>query len=156
MGQVMTNATTALHQLHLLLVNTKDSSVRVGITIQADHETVAQRCHLEIIADTGHRTACRDDILEMIQEIEDFLGADRILVFLLDTGNLVSNTPMHVGRTLLIDITETVFHGVLVHPHTGGQLITTKVFQRSLKRFLIRVCLLIHRFDIIYCILNDC
>ena len=68
MRQVMPHTATAFHQLHLLLIDSEDSSITVGITVESDHEAVAQRRHLEVVADTGHRTTCRYDISEMIQE----------------------------------------------------------------------------------------
>ena len=41
-GQVMTHSTTTLHQLHLLLVDAKDCSVGVGISIKTYHKAIAQ------------------------------------------------------------------------------------------------------------------
>ena len=71
--KVVTHAAAPFHQLHLLFVHAEDAAVRVGGVLVADQEAVRQRRHLEIIADTGHRSALRNDIPEMVEQFERLL-----------------------------------------------------------------------------------
>ena len=96
LAHVMSYAAAPFHQLHLLLVDAHDGTVGIGIAVQSDDETVGQRGYLVMVADTCHRTACRDDIAEMVQKVEYLLCGQRILVFMLDAGNLVGDAPMHL------------------------------------------------------------
>ena len=147
MAQVVTHASAAFHQLHLLLVYAHDGTVRIGFAIEAYDKTVAQRCHLMVIADTCHRTACRHHVAEMVQQFEHLFCTDRILIFLLYTCHFVGDTPVHICRRLLIDIAKAILHGVFVHPNAGSELITAEIGQGSAIGFLVRVsCLIVHPF----------
>ena len=42
MGKVVPHTAATFHQLHLFLIYTQDGTIRVGITIQTDHEAVGQ------------------------------------------------------------------------------------------------------------------
>ena len=127
MTQVVPHSTAALHQLHLFLVDAHDGTVGVGITVETDHETVAQRSHLEVVADTRHGRTCGHDIAEMVEQFKHLLSRQWIRILILHTGNLTGDTPVHICRILLVDITETVFHGILVDPHACGQFITIEI-----------------------------
>ena len=128
MTQVMPYSTAALHQLHLLLIDTHHGTIGIGIAVQADYETVRQRSHLITVADTRHGRAGRYDIAEMIQQFENLLLRQRVLILLFDAGHLTGNTPVHILRTLLIDIAVAVLHGIFVHPHAGGKLVAVEIF----------------------------
>ena len=125
--EVMSNAATPFHELHLLLVNLHDGAVAVGIAFESDDEAVAQRGHLMVVADAGHRAAGRNHIAEAVEQIEHLLGGDGVLVFLFNTRHLVGNAPVHVNGRLLKDMTEAVLHGILVHPYAGGKLIAAEI-----------------------------
>ena len=127
MSQVMSYSTTTLHQLHLLFVNTHNGTIRIGITVQTDYETVGKRCHLIVITNTRHRTTSRDNISEMVQEVENLLCRQRVLIFVFNTSYLVSNAPMHLFWRLLIDISEAILHRILVDPHTGSKFVSTEI-----------------------------
>ena len=141
MAQVVPYSTATLHQLHLLLVDAQDGAVAVGITIQTDDKAVRQRRNLVVVADARHRTACRHDIAEVVQQVENLLGRHRVLVFLFYPCYLVGDTPMHLFGRLLVDIAIGVFHGIFVHPHTGSQFVTLEISQRGLESLIIRVFL---------------
>ena len=66
MRQIVPHASATLHQLHLLFVDAHNRTVRIGIAVQSDHETVAQRCHLMIVSDARHRTSGRYNVSEMV------------------------------------------------------------------------------------------
>ena len=127
MSQVMSYSTTTLHQLHLLFVNTHNGTIRIGITVQTDYETVGKGCHLIVITDTRHRTTSRDNISKMVQEVENLLCRQRVLIFVFNTSYLVSNAPMHLFWRLLIDISEAILHRILVDPHTGSKFVSTEI-----------------------------
>ena len=96
-----------------------------------------------IIANTRHRAACRYDVAEMIEHIKNLLGREWVGVLLLNTGNFIGNTPMHLLRAFLKDIAEAVLHGVLVDPHTCRQLVPAEVLQRGIVSLFISVCLFV-------------
>ena len=73
MAQVVPHTTAPFHQLHLLLVDAKDSTIGVGIAVQPDNEAVGKRCYLVVVADASHRTACGYDVTEMIQQFKNLL-----------------------------------------------------------------------------------
>ena len=127
MAQVVTYATAALHQLYLLFVDAQNGTIAVGIAVQSDDKAVRQRCHLEIIADACHGTTGRNNVAEMIQQVEHLLSRHRVLIFLLDAGNLVGDAPMHLLGRLLVDVAERILHGILVHPHASCQLVAAEI-----------------------------
>ena len=65
--EVMSYAPATFHKLYLLFVDADDSSVGIGRMAVSDHETVRQRGDLQVIADTGHRAALRNQIAESFQ-----------------------------------------------------------------------------------------
>ena len=74
MRKIMTYTAASFHQLHLLFVDAHDGAVRVGVAFKTDDKSVAQLGNLVIIANTRHRTPCRYDISEVIQQLEYLLG----------------------------------------------------------------------------------
>ena len=95
--EVVPHAPAALHQLHLLLVHAEDAAVGVGRMLVPDHETVRERGHLEIVADTRHRATLGDHIPEMIQQAEDLLARHRIGILALDALDLGCDTLVHLS-----------------------------------------------------------
>ena len=67
MAEVVANTTAPFHQLNLLLVDTHNSAIGVGIALKTYDEAVAQTGHLLPVADARHWAASRDDISEMIE-----------------------------------------------------------------------------------------
>ena len=96
LAHVMSYSAAPFHQLHLLLVDVQDCTVGIGIAVQADDKAVGQRGHLVVVSDACHRTARRNDVAEVVQEVEHFLCCQRILVFALDAGYLVGDAPVHL------------------------------------------------------------
>ena len=125
----MAHATTPFHQLYLLFVDTQNGTIGVGVTVKTYHEAVRQRSHLEIVTNARHRTSCRNNISEMVKELENLLSRHGISIFLLDTGNFVRYAPMHVFGAFFVDVAEAVLHRILVHPHASCQLITFEIIQ---------------------------
>ena len=142
MAQVVTHTATALHQLHLFLVDAHNGTIRVGIAVEPYHKAVRQRGHLVRVADTRHWAARRNNVSEMVEQLEYLLCRKRIGIFLLHTGYLVGNAPVHHARTVLVNVAKTVFHGIFVHPNTGGQLIAPKIVERRGQSFVVRISLL--------------
>ena len=138
-AQIVPHSTATLHQLHLLFVNAHDGTIGVGIAIEPYHETVAQRCHLMAVADAGHRTAGRNDVTKMVEQTENLFFRQRIGILALNACYLAGNAPVHVFGRFLEDVAEAVLHRILVDPHTGGQLVATKIFKRGGKGLLIRI-----------------
>ncbi len=50
MAQIVAHTAAAFHQLHLFLINSDHTSVRIRIAVEADYKTVAQRAYLKVIA----------------------------------------------------------------------------------------------------------
>ena len=74
MGKVVTHTSAALHQLHLLLVNLKNGSIRISFSVHANHKAVGQRGYLVIVADARHGASLRHDVLKVIQQTEQLVG----------------------------------------------------------------------------------
>ncbi len=125
--EVMPHAAAPLHQLHLLLVHAEDAAVGVGGMLVADHEAVRERRHLEIIADTGHRSALRNDVTEMVEQFERLLLRQGIGVFPLDTGDLGGDAFVHLARRFFVNVSERVLEGVLAHPYRGGKIVSVEI-----------------------------
>ncbi len=128
-AQVVSHTTATLHQLHLLLVYPHYGAIGIGIAVQTYHKAVAQRCDLIVIANTCHRTARRHYISEMVKQFEYIFFRHRVGIFPLNTGNLPRYTPMHILRRFLVNIAETVLHGIFVHPYTSREFITAEISQ---------------------------
>ena len=108
MAEIVANTSAALHELHLLFVNAEYAAIAVRFSVETDHEAVAQRCHLIVVADACHRATLRNEVAEMVEKSEYLLMTHRIWVFCLDTGYLCGDAVVHVGRSLLIDVAEGV------------------------------------------------
>ena len=141
MREVVSHTTAALHQLHLFLIDADDGSVGVGIAVESHHEAVGEGCNLKVIPDTRHRRTGRNDVAEMIQEVEHLLRREGVGVLLFDARHLIGDAPMHVAGTLLIDVAIGILHGILVHPNAGRQFVAGKILKGSLEGFVIRVSL---------------
>ena len=150
--QVMSHSATAFHQLHLFLVNADNGTIRVGGTVKPYHEAVGERGHLMVVADTGHRTSLRNDVGEVIQQVKDFLCAETVGIFCLDSCDFIGDAPMHIYRRFLIDVPERVFHGIFVDPYTGCQFVSLEIFQRCLIGFVVAIRLLFHFIINILCV----
>ena len=124
----MPNASAPLHELHLLLVDAHYRSVGVGIAVESYHKTVAQRGHLMGVADARHGASGRNDVAEMVEQIEYFLLAERIAVFALHTSQFTSNAVVHLFGRTFIYVSIPVFHGILVHPYSGCKFVTVEIF----------------------------
>ena len=72
--QVVAHASAALHQLHLLLVNTHNSAVGVGIAVETNHKAVAQRGYLVVVANACHWASCRNDVFKVVEQFKYLLG----------------------------------------------------------------------------------
>ena len=135
--EVVPHAAAPLHQLHLLLVHAEDAAVGVGGMLVADHEAVRQRRHLEIIADAGHRSALRNDVTEMVEQLERLPLRKGIGVFAFDPGDLAGDAFVHLARRLLVNVSERVFKGVLAHPHRGGKIVSVEIDFRLGNRIVV-------------------
>ena len=91
------------------------------MSVQTDDEAVGKRCDLVIVADSGHGTTCRNDVFEVIKKSEYFFCFERILIFILDAGDFVRDTPVHVfGRYFINMLAQTT--GLSVHCYLSGKL----------------------------------
>lgn len=93
----MSDTATTFHQLHLFFIDADDGAIRVGRTIHADDKAVGQRGNLVIVADTGHGASLRNNVLEMVHQVEELLCAHRVRILGFDACHFVGDTPMHVG-----------------------------------------------------------
>ena len=126
MAKIMTHAATTFHQLHLLLVNLHNPAVGVAVALVADDKAVAQRHHLEVVSNTAHGAALRNNILEILQQLVNLFLCKGVLVLLLNTGVLGGQTAVHHVRVQLVDAI-VVAQGIFVHPHVGGEFVAMEI-----------------------------
>ena len=81
---------------------------------------------------------------EMIEQAEQLLRAQSVRILGLDACHFIRNAPMHVFGRFLIDMPERILHGILVHPHAGGKLVSFKIIQRSIVCLVVTVRLFFH------------
>ncbi len=127
--QVVTHAASALHQLHLFLVHEHDAPVAVGLSVDAHHEAVRERAHLEVVADAGHRAALRDYVAEVAEEPEDFVLGHAFRIFRLDACQLGSDAVVHVIGSKLVDVSVAVFQRVFAYPHLSGESVAAEILK---------------------------
>ena len=63
-----------LHQLNLLLINTHNGAIGVGIALKTNDKAIAETGHLLPVAYARHRATSRDNVFEMVEQLEDFLS----------------------------------------------------------------------------------
>ena len=136
-GEVVTHASATLHQLHLLFIDFHNGTVRIRVAIKTNHETIREGGNLELISDARHRTSGRNNVTEMIQQLENLICAQGVLILRFNTGNFVGNPPVHISRRLLINVSERIFQGILVNPYASGQLVAVKILQGLLEGLII-------------------
>ena len=141
LAQVVAYASAPLHELHLLLVESHDGPVGVGVAVDTDDEAVGERGNLMVIADARHRAARGNDISEVVEKGEYLLGREGVGVVGLYPGYLVGDAPVHVGGSLLIDMTHPILHGVLAHPDAGSECVAVEIVQGGLVGLLKGICL---------------
>ncbi len=93
----------------------------------ADDEAVGERRNLEIVADTGHGTALRNDVTEVVEQGEDLVGRHGIGILLLDTLDFAGNALVHLPGRLLVDVAERILERVLADPHRSGQIVAVEI-----------------------------
>ena len=140
----MSYPSTAFHQLDLLFIDTDDCAVWISRTVQSDYKAVGEWRYLEIVPDSGHWTSLRNDVLEMIHQVKQFLWTESVGIFGLNSGNFVGYAPMHVCRRFLIDVAERIFHRVFVYPNACGQFVSIEILQRSFIGFVVAIRLFFH------------
>ncbi len=134
-AQVVAHTTAALHQLHLLLVNLHNAAIGVAIALVANHKAVAQRDHLEVVADAAHGAALRHDVAEVLEQVVDLLLAERVGILLLDAGIFGGQAAVHHVGVELVDAV-VLAESILVHPHVGGQLVAMEILDRGAHNLL--------------------
>ncbi len=130
-GQVVAHASPAFHQLHLFFVDFDDAAVGVGLPVDAYDEAVGQRTYLEVVAYSGHRASLGDDVAEILEQGEHFVGRHRVGVFRFDAGYFPGDAAMHVVGRELINVAERILQGILACPHSSGEFIAFEICQRG-------------------------
>ena len=127
MRKVVAYTTATLHKLHLLLVHTEDTTIRVCWILVADNEAVRERGNLKVIADTCHWAALWNDIAEVVEKLENLGVVKAVWIVSLDARQLRSDTVVHILWRSLVDVAERVLEGILAHPHLGSKIVTCKI-----------------------------
>ena len=133
----MPHAPAAFHQLHLLLVPAEDAAVGVCRILVADDEAVRKRSRLEVVADTGHGTALRDDVAEVVEQFEHLLPVHRIGVLLFDPFDLGGDALVHIARSFFVNMAVRIFQGIFAYPNRSGQVVSVEIFFRRFDRFVV-------------------
>ena len=123
----MAYTTPTFHQLHLLLVHTDNTAIRVGGVAVANHKAVRERGNLQVVANTGHRATLRDDIPKLVEQLKHILLAEGVGIVVLDTCNLAGDAVVHLFGRALVDSVERIFQRILIDPHHCGQVIPLKI-----------------------------
>ena len=142
--EIVSHATTAFHQLNLLLIDSNDGAIAVGVAVHADDKAVGERCNLVVVSDTRHGASLWNDKTEVVDEVEDFLGTHGVGITTFDARYFVGNAPMHVGGGLLVDVAEGVLHGIFVNPNFCSKLVAVEIGQTGLKSLVVGICFLFH------------
>ena len=140
----MSHSATALHQLHLFLIDLEDRPVTIGGSVETDHEAIRERGYLQIVADAGHGAALRDQVLEVVQQIYHLTLGKSVGILCFDPRYLTGDPVVHVDGRLLVEIAVCILQCVLRSPHLSSQLISSKVLQSGFVRLVVRVCFLSH------------
>ena len=119
--QVVAYAATAFHELNLLFVDFEYGAVGIGFVIEADDEAVAQRYGLIGVADACHGAALRHDIAESVEKLEQFVVAERIGIFVLDSCEFCGDAVVHICRCFFEDVAFGVAEGILAGPHPRSE-----------------------------------
>ena len=135
----MPHSAAPLHQLHLFLVDTEYGTIGIGVAIETDDKTVAQGCHLVVVAYTCHRATGGYHISEMVEQGKYLFGCHRIAVLIFDACHLIGYTPVHLFWRLLENVSEAILHGVFVNPHTGCKFVAGEVLQRGLVSLIVSI-----------------
>ena len=135
--KVVPHAAAPLHQLHLLLVHAEDAAVGVCRILVADDEAVRKRSRLEVVADTGHGTALRDDVAEVVEQFEHLLPVHRIGVLLFDPFDLGGDALVHIARSFFVNMAVRIFQGIFAYPNRSGQVVSVEIFFRRFDRFVV-------------------
>ena len=131
--KVVPHAAAPLHQLHLLLVHAEDAAVGVCRILVADDEAVRKRSRLEVVADTGHGTALRDDVAEVVEQFEHLLPVHRIGVLLFDPFDLGGDALVHIARSFFVNMAVRIFQGIFAYPNRSGQVVSVEIFFSTLR-----------------------
>ncbi len=105
-AEVVPHSASALHELHLLLVDFHYAAVGVGGAVNADDKAVAKRTNLIVVAYARHGTALRNDILKVANELKHFVLAHRVRIIILHARNFACYATMHVVGRFLEEIAE--------------------------------------------------
>lgn len=143
MAQVVANAAATFHELHLLLVNAHYAAVGIGMAVETDYETVAQRHRLHVVADAGHGTPLRHYVSEIFEQVKDFVMAHGVGVLVLYAGQLGGDTVVHIVGSQLIENALRVLQRIFTGPHPGGQFIAIKILYRGVIGLVVRKSLFI-------------
>ena len=96
-----------------------------------NHKAVRERSHLQVVTDTGHWTTLRNDVAEVVEQIENLLLGESLTVLLLDTGKLLCQTIVHLLGRRLVDVTGRILQCILANPHSSSQFVTSEVLLRG-------------------------
>ena len=138
-GEVMAHTTPSFHQLHLLLINAHNGSIGVRVTFESDDEAIGERSHLMVVTDARHGTSGRNNIFEVVKHVKHLLCGYGVGVLVFYSCDFIGDSPMHVRRRLLIDLAETIFHGVFVHPDARSQFVAFKIDHGSIECLFVGV-----------------
>ena len=139
--QVVTHATTTFHKLHLLLVNTDNTTIGVGRGAVTDNKAVRQRGNLQIVTDTRHRASLRNNIAETIEQSINLIGTHSVGVAALDARNLIGDTLVHLYGRVLVNAAKRIFQSILAEPYGCSKFIATKVLSCRCKGLFVGVLL---------------
>ena len=153
----MANAAATFHELHLLLVNLDDATVRIGVTVNADYKAVAQRANLIVVTDSRHGASLGYNIFKMTDEVKNLLLAHRVWILLFNSGKLGRNAVMHIVGRQFVVMAVRVFQSILLDPHIGCECVTLEVFESGLARlFKCVIFFIVHDSVVILNEINDC
>ena len=63
----------------------------------------------------------------MVEQREDLLLGHGVRIFFFDAFDFGGDAFVHIGRGLLVDVTEGVFQRIFAHPYRRGEVIAVEV-----------------------------
>ena len=127
MRKVVAHATPALHQLHLLFIYFHYSTVRIGITLRSYDKAIGKAGNLIRITNSGHGTTLWNNVFKLPEQVENVLCAHGVWILFFYSGNLISQSPMHIFGRFFVDISKGIFYCVLADPYFSSHFVAFEI-----------------------------
>jgi hypothetical protein len=130
-AEVVTHSPPAFHQLHLFLVDLHDAPVGISIALVPDHKAIGEAGYLKVVPDPGHGGSLGHNVFESLHQIEQFIFAQGIGIFLFDAPDLGGQPPVHVIGGEFIEGALGILQSIFIHPDPAASSSPLKYFSEA-------------------------